>query len=144
MANKRPGVAGRGNKATTRQTRVPVAQQDKLKYDQREGFARRVVNDVDDGQNVKMYEAAGWTKVTAPNQDLREDSGGESQMGTEVRRSVGGGRSAVLMEIPEKLFKADQKLKQDNIDKNERGLVRNKKDGIDEDSGAYGEVTIKR
>lgn len=141
--DKRPGAVGRPSKVTQRPERIPVAQQDKLKYDQREGFKRRVVNDIDDGQRVKMFEDAGWKKVTAPNQDLRQDSMGESQMGTEVRRSVGGGRVAVLMEIPEKMYGADQKLKQDKIDENERSLVRNKNDGVDEGTGQYGEVTIK-
>jgi len=144
MTTKRSGAAGRAPKAT-KPTRVPVSQQNKLNFDKRDGFHRRLVNDDANGQNVQSFKEGGWKIVEKPNQDKSSATNVESQMGTQVRRSVGNNMRAVLMEIPDKLFNADKKLKLKQIDNIEKGLLRTDRGKtVTHTDGTYGGVEIER
>jgi len=146
--NKRGGKATRAkrttiNKNTEKSERIPVHMQDRMKYEERPGYKRRVVNDVQDGNRIKIFQKAGWTIVEQPNQDLATDSMKESSMGTAVKRAVGGGVTGILMEIPKKFFNEDQKLKQKRVDRKEEELKRRKSNEPDSEM-MYGEVKIQR
>ena len=122
-----------------RPERIPVGQQNRLAFPKRKGYVRRVVNDVNDGERIKMFERAGYTRVAGivPGGDTR--AGADSQMGTGVVRSVGLGIKGVLMEIPEEFYKEDQALKDKATDETENAIVRKA-----EEHGLEGTVTLQR
>ncbi|MFH1420488.1 MAG: hypothetical protein ABIG30_00810 [Candidatus Aenigmatarchaeota archaeon] len=139
----RPARAKTTAKASESPKRIPVAFQNTMKYEQREGYTRRVVNDVNDGQRVRMMELGGWKIVGQGDQDLSDATMTPSQIGTQVRRSVGGGVTGVLMEIPTPIYEKDQRAKQAIIDAREANMRRKNTREPDKD-GTYGEVTIGR
>jgi hypothetical protein len=59
-------------------------------------------------------------------------------MGDVVRKSVGGGRHAVLMEIPKEWYDEDQAEKQKEVDAREGSMEPNTREG------QFGSVTIQR
>lgn len=104
--------------AEKRARRKPLAGDDILKMkeeDKRKGYRYRFVNDHEG--RVQRFEDAGWDTVGGTVQTKTPQAGDPSQMGTVVRRPVGGGRHAVLMRIEQELYDEDQKVKQDKIDK---------------------------
>jgi hypothetical protein len=90
--------------------RIPIGTRDKLNFEQREGFVRRVVNDVDG--RVAMFEDAGYEQVRAPTEGAPLEAGDASQLGSVVRKPVGGGVEGVLMEIPKEWYEEDQAAKE--------------------------------
>ena len=125
--------------AMGRPQRVPIGTTDRLAFPQRPGYRRRVVNDVDDGERIGRFEAAGYTKVVGqvPGGDTR--AGADSQMGAPVVRSVGLGVKGVLMEIPEEFYNEDQAAKLAAVDETEESIRRQA-----EESGLRGKLTIER
>lgn len=124
-------------KATKRPKRVPLGTRNVLKYPQREGYVRRVVNDVED--RVQRFKAAGYEivqKKDLPSGDPR--AGDASQMGMPVAKSVGNGVKGVLMEIPEEWYLEDKKARQDKITADESAMKQTK-GGVE---GGYGDLNL--
>jgi hypothetical protein len=120
-----------------RPKRVPLGTRNVLQYPEREGFKRRVVNDVED--RVMRFKQAGYEIVQnsdLPGGDPR--AGDASQMGMPVAKNVGNGVKGVLMEIPEDWYLEDQKAKQDKLMAGE-AVMRQNKGGVE---GAYGDIGI--
>ena len=117
--------------------RVPLGRRNILKYPDRPGYRRRVVNDIDD--RVLTFQQAGWEPVS--QEDLLDQDAriGASRMGLTARKPVGGGVHGVLMEIPEEWYLEDQQAKQDEIKRLEDDMKRNRGDV----EGAYGSIDIK-
>lgn len=134
ITRERPSRAGR----------KPIGTGDVLTAEARPGFVRRFVNDADG--RVERFKARDWTVVPA-SADTSDTSraGAASSLGDSVlNKPVGGGRHAVLMEIPENWYQADQKDKQTEIDETERAMFPRIPDGQTAGDGQYGSVTISR
>lgn len=127
-----------------RKTRIPVGKRSVLNFPQRPGYVRRVVNDTNDGERVKMFIEAGWVPVQMPNIDGGDKrAGADSQLATAVVRSVGGGTKGILMEIKKEWYDEDQAAKMKEIDRKEATLKRKKTSAANADAdGNYGEVDI--
>ena len=98
-----------------RPARQPVTRRNRLDVkDQDPNFHHRFVNDVDNGDRIEQFKAAGYEVVERPGKigDARVDV--PNQIGSSTI-SVGGGMKAVLMRIPKQWYKEDQKLKQDQL-----------------------------
>ena len=92
-----------------------------LNYPKRKGYVRRVVNDTEG--RIDKFKDNGWTPVMKSDMEGGDNRvGADSQMGTPVMRSVGGGIKGVLMEIPEDWYKEDQLAKKREVDRSEDGL----------------------
>lgn len=105
-----------------RDKRIPIGSRNRLQFDTRPGFRRRFFNDVDD--RIKQAEAGGYRVVTEVAEGGDKSAGADSQLASPVVKAVGGGISAVLMEIPEELYAEDQRKKQELVDKGEEDIVR--------------------
>ena len=120
-----------------RTKRCPIGAGDVLSAAKRDGYIRRYVNDVDG--RVERFIEAGYTAVMEPDADTSAPRAGKpSNLGTAIRKPVGGGRSAVLMEIPEEWYNEDQELKNQRVDELEAAMA------PDTSSGQFGQVSIKR
>lgn len=126
------------SRAKNRPKRTPVGQRNILTTDQRPGYVRRWVNDVDG--RLAMFEEAGYEAVRTPTQVGDPAAGNASQVGSVVRKPVGGGVDAVLMEIPVEYYDEDQAAKEQHLKAGEGGLL-----GEAKGAGYYGEgVRVKR
>ncbi len=144
--NKYAGMSARERMlAKIRESRKPLHTRSKLKFPDRPGYVRRVFND----QDARIQEAkeAGWTEVVDDKIAGGDSSSTASkQVGTVVRRPVGGGIHGVLMEIPVEIYTEDDGEKQKRIMNVEKAL--SPKDGKlkTEDgnttTGYYGSVNI--
>lgn len=103
-----------------RPKRTPLGTRNVLTAEPREGYVRRYFNDVED--RIAKAKAAGYTPVMGLADTSDERAGTDSQMGSVVAKSVGGGVRAVLMEIPEEFYREDQEAKQREVDATESGL----------------------
>lgn len=110
------------NSRPVRKARKPINSKSLLRAEQRPGFVRRYVNDVD--ARIQMFLDAGYEPVTGQDNvnDYRAQDG--SQLGSVVRKPVGGGITAVLMEIPEEFYREDQISKQADVDAYEHAIKR--------------------
>lgn len=108
------------NSRPARKSRKPINSKNLLRAEQRPGFVRRYVNDVD--TRIQMFLEAGYEPVKGQDNinDYRAQDG--SQLGSVVRKPVGGGVTAVLMEIPEEFYKEDQISKQAEVDAHEQAI----------------------
>jgi len=122
-----------------REKRIPIGQQSRIKFKQRPGYVRRMVNDVADGERVKMFQKAGYSIVTEDTAGGDTRAGADTQVGSPVIRSVGGGVRGVLMEIPEEFYREDQAAKEERLSKIDDELKRKSKE-----PGFYGEMEVKR
>jgi hypothetical protein len=114
-----------------------------LKFPQRPGYIRRVVND--DKDRIKRFEAAGYEVVRGPVENASDGQVGRaSQIGDAVTRPVGQGMQGVLMEIPKEWYDEDQADKQSEIDAMEDSMRRRfrKSTNPNEEDGVYGKVDI--
>jgi len=114
-----------------RPTRLKLDQRNTLTTDQRPGFIRRMVNDVNG--RVEKLRAFGYDIVGKPTQVGDERAGAATQVGSVVRKPVGGGIDAVLMEIPEEFYREDQQAKVAKTKEVERALL------AEANEGFYGE-----
>jgi hypothetical protein len=120
-----------------RRKRTPIGTGNVLTAEQRPGFVRRYVNDHDG--RVERFIEAGYTPVLDANADTSANKASKpSLMGDVVRKSVGGGRHAVLMEIPKEWYDEDQAEKQKEVDAREGSMEPNTREG------QFGSVTIQR
>lgn len=129
-------------KATNRPKRIPIGSRSVLRFPQRPGFVRRIVNDDPNGTRVQAFLDAGYSIVEGDISGGPPKAGDPSKMGAQVRKQVGGGLQAVLMEIREDWYNEDQKAKQEPIDAQERDMRRNIRPGTVDANGNYGKVTI--
>lgn len=117
------------NRAANRPKRVPLHRQNLIHADTKPGFIRRIVNDVDD--RIERFKIAGWTPVE--NESIGDPHAGDpSRVGSITTKSVGAGVKAILMEIPEDLYREDQKEKQRAVDALEEAMeqdIKNKLGG---------------
>lgn len=121
-----------------RPVRQPVSQRVVLSAPQKEGFTRRWVNDVKG--RVKMFQEGGWAISEEFGPTADDSRMAESSLGSVNTRYVGNDVTAVLMEIPDELYKEDQAAKAANIKAVEKDIL-TKKDHVE---GQYGEITVKR
>lgn len=109
-------------RATNRPKRTTIGTRRVLSAEEREGFNRRFVNDTDD--RIQRFLDAGYTFVEredADTSDLRAQD--PSKMGkSRVRKSVGNGVNAFLMEIPQEWYDEGQALKRAKIEEIEASI----------------------
>jgi len=124
----------------SRPERKPLNRRDKLKFESRPGYVRRIVNDVEDGMRVQAFKEAGYEIVRTPTKGGDTGAGADSQLGSPVMRSVGGGTMGVLMEIPKKWYDEDQAEKLNQVKETERTLYEKpRQEGLDR-----GDILIER
>lgn len=117
---------------SNRPKRKPIRSASILRAENRSGYIRRYVNDVHN--RIQRFLEAGYTPVVGEDtlNDYRAQDG--SKLGSIVRKPVGGGINAVLMEIPEEFYHEDQALKQVEVDKFDEAIgTKKERDGIFED-----------
>lgn len=125
-----------------RPNRKPIGHRDVLKAEENKGFKRRFVND--EPGRIQMFLDAGYRIVDEHTSMGTEDVGQASQVGSVAHKPVGGGKSAILMEIKEDWYIEDQLAKEERIQETERSILHDE-DGIDRSKGLYGEgVSIKK
>lgn len=129
-----------GESRADRLERVPIHRQNLIKANTREGYVRRLVNDIDD--RIERFKLAGWTLVE--NETVGDPHAGDaSSLGSVTTKSVGAGVKAVLMEIPKDLYNEDQRDKQQRVDTLEEAMERDIKQSLG--GSAYGEgIKIKK
>jgi hypothetical protein len=121
-----------------RPQRRPIGTGNVLTAAQRPGFVRRFVNDHDG--RVERFLEAGYEIVRNPAADTSDPKAGKaSNLGSPVRKSVGGGMHAVLMEIPADWYAEDQANKQREISDVEQSMRR-----PNVGDGQYGSVDISQ
>ena len=125
-----------------RNKRVPMGTRNRLKYASRKGFHRRVFNDVDD--RIQQAKEAGYEIVQGKDLGGEPYAGDASQLGSTVRKPVGGGKNGVLMEIPNKYYVEDQEAKQARIDAAEQEMRESRDTRARLGEGQYGGVDITR
>lgn len=126
----------RGSSPSGRPKRKPF-NRNRIKFPDRPGYRRRLVNNTEGGMRIRAFQEAGWKVVEDPyaKVDSDDDVNRPSQMGSSVSRHVGTNETGdslqgVLMEIPEEYYLEDQQAKQEDVDKTERGLREINKDGV--------------
>jgi hypothetical protein len=127
----------------SRPKRVSLREQhrDRLTVDSREpGFHYRIVNDIED--RIDKFKLAGYEIVQKAHKvgDEGVPGAGNESTGSDTRVSVGSGRKAILMRIPQEEYDADQAAKQRDIVQTEKALSRKKTN--EGDDGTYGEVSV--
>lgn len=102
----------------------------------RQGYRNYFAND-EDGRIEEMLEL-GYTPVINPSADTSDTAGGrDSKYGNAVKKSVGGGVKAILMEIPQEWYDEDYAEAQKEVDRSDEALNSN-------EIGQYGSVSINR
>ena len=88
-------------------------------------------------ERVEQLMERGYEPVRESVQvgDISIDSG--AKLGAVKTKRVGGGKEAILMQIPEEWYKADQKEKQKIVDQREAALKQESKD-----QQFYGKVVV--
>lgn len=105
-----------------RPKRTPIGRRNVLTVNERDPqFTYRWVND-EDGR-LGVFEEAGYTAVREPTSVGDPKAGDASQLGSVVRKPVGGGKSAVLMKIPKEFYSEDQAAKEARIAEKEKSLL---------------------
>lgn len=123
--------------ASARPQRAPLGKRNRLSIKNKEaGYIYRIVNDIDD--RVDQLKGIGYEVCTTEQVgavgDKRVDT--TSSLGTAAHFSVGQGRKAVVMRIPEEWYKEDQAAKQAQIDTVEATMKRDARKSAD-----YGELS---
>lgn len=107
--------------------RVPLHEQQKniLTVPEKRGFVRRHVNDIEQGNRIKRFIKAGW-RIVEEETSVGDDGviNQNQSLGSGVRKHVGDTTYAILMEIPQELYDADQEAKADRLDKKEDSIYR--------------------
>lgn len=112
--------------------RIPLGTRNILTAPKKSGFVRRFVNDT--GDRVQAFKDAGWNAVDDGSPVGDHKIGKPTSIGSASNPHVGGGQRAVLMEIPEEIYKADRAESQAKITAVENQIKRNSrgegKDGL--------------
>lgn len=118
-----------GSRSEGRPNRVPLHRQNIIKAGTREGYVRRLVNDTED--RIERFKLAGWTPVEG--ESIGDPHAADpSSITSASMKSVGGGTKAMLMEIPEEYYRADQSDKLKKVDALEEAMeqdIKNKLGG---------------
>ena len=115
--------------------RVKLGSRNILTAPKKAGFVRRFVNDT--GDRIQMFKDAGWNTVEDVSQVGDPKLGRPTFIGSGANPHVGSGQRAVLMELPEEIYKADIAESQAAITKVENEMKRNSKtEGKDGLSGS--------
>ena len=118
--------------------RIPLGSRNILTAPKKSGFVRRFVNDT--GDRIQAFKDAGWDAVDDGSPVGDSKVGRPTNIGSASNPSVGNNQRAVLMEIPEEIYKADRAESQAKITAVENQIKRNSKgEGKD---GLSGSVTI--
>ena len=122
-----------------RPRRVPVGQQDRLKFSQRPGYYRRVVNeDPANPGRIQAHLDAGYEFVTGEETGGPETAADPTKMSSRVSKHVGGGVIGYLMEQPIEYRREDLDAKHQQINESEADMKRSMTGA----SGRYGKVAI--
>lgn len=112
--------------------RIPLGTRNVLTAPKRPGFVRRFVNDT--GDRIQRFKDAGYSIVEDDIQVGDPKIGKSDKLGSSVEANVGGGRRAVLMEIPEEYYNEDYNAAQNKITAVENEMRRSStepgKDGL--------------
>jgi hypothetical protein len=104
------GASLNDDSRANRPARIPIGSQRRLRVPERKGFVRRWVNDIED--RIEMFKDAGYTVVVDDDMPIGDQPSKDAKpLGATRCKSVGRGRTAYLMEIPEHLYKEDQASK---------------------------------
>ena len=103
-------MSDKNHEPVNRPTRRPLHAQNKLSFEARPGYYRRIVNDAPG--RIQKFLDAGYTVVQDDSTVINEASTGQAGLGSAVKRHVGGGQYGVLMEIPLEFYKEDQEAKE--------------------------------
>ncbi len=121
----------------SRPRRIPVGQGDRLKFSQREGYYRRVVNDV--GDRIQRFLDAGYEFVYGNETGSQQQGASDpTKMSSRVSKHVGGGVMAYLMEQPIEYRKEDMAAKDRRVDESEAAMRKSAVNAV----GRYGKVNI--
>lgn len=118
-----------GQDRAERPKRVPLHRQNLIHAETRPGYVRRLVNDTED--RIERFKKAGWTPVEG-GQVGDPHAGDPSSLTSATVKSVGAGVKAVLMEIPQEYYDADQADKQQRVNQLEEAMetdIKNKLGG---------------
>lgn len=119
--------------------RVPLGTRNVLTAPKKSGFVRRFVND--DQDRIQAFIDAGYTVVKDDSIQVGDDKIGKvSHTGSMVNPSVGSGKRAVLMEIKEEFYNADQAERAKKTKAIEDEMQRNKSQSYHD--GLSGTVSI--
>ena len=115
--------------------RIPLGSRNILTAPKKSGFVRRFVNDT--GDRIQAFKDAGWNAVDDGSPVGDSKLGRPTNIGSATNPSVGNNQRAVLMEIPEEIYKADRAESQAKITAIEAQIKRNSKgEGKDGLSGS--------
>lgn len=119
--------------------RVPVGQQDRLKFSQRPGYYRRVVNDDPNRPgNIQAHLDAGYEFVTGSETGGPQTASDPGKMSSRVAKHVGGGVVGYLMEQPMEYREEDLAARHQAINESEADMRRTMTGAV----GRYGKVAI--
>ena len=126
-------------RAQGRPKRIPVGEADRLRYNQRPGYYRRVVNDDPEKPGrIQEHLAAGFEFVYGSETGGPELAGDPSKMGERISKHVGGGVIGYLMEQPIEYHKEDLALRHKKINESEVDMQRTAVYG----DGRYGKAEV--
>lgn len=101
------------------------------------GYVYRIVND--DGDRVQRFQEIGYELVPAKDVKVGDKRVNTSTAtGSQSEVSVGGGRKAYVMRIPQDWYNEDQITKLNEVDSKEAAMKQNALDGT------YGTLDISR
>lgn len=119
--------------------RIPLGTRNILTAPTRPGFVRRFVNDK--GDRIAMFKDAGWDCVSNAGEAGDDKLGRATSLGSGTNPHVGAGQKAILMEIPEEIYKQDIADSQAEISKVENQIKRNS--ASEDRNGLAGKVEIR-
>jgi len=125
------------NRPTRNKKRTPIGTRNVLKSENREGYVRRFVNNVDG--RVDMFLDAGYSIVNDDTKTADDNVGSATKLGSNASRNVGGGTNAVLMEIPEEFYNEDQLAKEQKIKRSEESILADQSGNQNNSSLLYGQ-----
>ena len=128
------------NRRASNPTRIPVGGNRDIMtvHGKDDSYHYRWVNDVDN--RLEQLKAAGYEPVTHEVHVGTKGVGQSTNVGDTVTKGVGQGVTAYLMRIPKEWHEEDKKAKAEEVNRSEELL----NDNINDISGRYGEVKIKR
>lgn len=116
--------------------RTPLGSRNRLSFNGLDpDYYYRVINDVDD--RIERAQEAGYEFVESKQRLGDIQAGDDSPVGSQVKKSVGGGMVGYLMRQPIEFHHEDQKIKMDRIDE----LEDSTKPKVEQ--GQYGRGIIK-
>lgn len=132
-------------KSESRPERIPVSgNRDRLSVTGiPKGYVGRVVNDdpQKDPHRIQKFLDGGYEFVTSSGVTIGKQDVHTSELLNDRRTvNVGNGITAYVMAIREEFYKEDFAAKQDIVDRKEKGVYRQFKEG----KGQYGDVEIGR